>query len=247
MSRFRTLGALVVASALAASAAGAQTPANDPSARLQAVLPADVAAHVLATIAAARSHDLPAVALEQRALKFAAKGVAPSDIQRSVDEQAQRMEQGKEALESGRATKPSDSEVEAAAEALRKGVDGAQVSALAKSAPSGRSLAVPLYVIGGLLDRGLKSDDALARVAARLQARASDTEIERMPGELPPQAVAGQDHRPAETGRELAGTKRPASAGGAAAGAGAAGGPPAGVPSAAGKRGRPTTHPGGRP
>lgn len=242
MSHSRTFGALLVASAIAVGVAGAQTPAKDPSARLQEVLPPDVATRVLGVIAAARSHDLPAAALEQRALKFAAKGVAPANIERSVSDEADRMEKAKDALEDGGDAKPSDSEVEAGADAMRKGVDGAQVSALAKSAPSGRSLAVPLYVIGGLMDRGLKSDDALARVMARLQARASDAEIERMPGELPPQAVAGQAHRPAETGRELAGTKRPASAGGAAGAAGSAGGPPAGVPS--GKGGRPTTRPG---
>lgn len=245
MTHLRPFGALLVASAIAVGVAGAQTPAKDPSARLQEVLPPDVATRVLAVIAAARSHDLPAAALEQRALKFAAKGVAPANIERSVSDEADRMEQAKNALENGGDAKPADSEVEAGADAMRKGVDGAQVSALAKGAPSGRSLAVPLYVIGGLMDRGLKSDDALARVMSRLQARASDAEIERMPGELPPQAVAGQANRPAETGRELAGTKRPASAGGAAGAAGGAGGPPAGVPS--GKGGRPTTRPGGRP
>ena len=55
----------------------AQTPAKDPSARLREVLPADVAQRVLARIADARDHQLPAEALENRALKFAAKGVDP--------------------------------------------------------------------------------------------------------------------------------------------------------------------------
>ena len=62
----------------------AQTPANDPSARLTQVLPADVANQVLAVIARARSHDLPAQALANRALKFAAKGVDPSSIAKAV-------------------------------------------------------------------------------------------------------------------------------------------------------------------
>jgi hypothetical protein len=223
----RVFAAVSVAALLGVPTLTAQTPTNDPSARLREVLPADVAERVLAKIADARSHGLPAAALEQRALKFAAKGVPPRDIERSVTEHAQRLEQSKDALASARTTKPTDDEIEAGAETMRKGVDGSAVSALAKSAPSGRSLAVPLFVIGGLIDRGLPSDDALERVSERLLARASDAELERMPGELPAQAVAGRTNRPAETGRDLSATKRPANAGSSS---GSAGGPPTGVP-----------------
>jgi len=205
----RFAAALAVTALVSSARLGAQTPAHDPSERLRAVLPADVAERVLARIADARAHQLPAQALENRALKFAAKGVDPADIERSVSEQADRMEKAKQALAKGRGRPATDDEVEAGADALRKGVDGAQVSALAKSAPSGRSLAVPLYVVGSLVDRGLPSDAALARVQERLQARATDPELERLPGQLPAQAAAGQAHRPTETGRELAATKRP--------------------------------------
>ena len=220
----------VAAAMFAAVTAGAQTPAADPSARLREVLPADVAARVLATIADARSHDLPAAALENRALKFAAKGVAPVDIERSVKAQAIRMDKAKHALEGARGTKPADDEVEASAEAMRRGVSGAQVSEVAKRAPSGRSLAVPMYVIGSLMDRGLPSDAALARVYARLDAKASDADLQKMPHELPAQAVAGKAHKPATTGTDLAATKRPANAGGR----------PSTIPANGGARGRST-------
>ena len=249
MRHTRKLTTALAALALGATLAGAQTPASDPSARLKAVLPPDVAARVLATIADARARDLPADALEQRALKFAAKGVAPTAIEKSVAEQAERMSRARDALTRGRRTKPAGDEVEAGAEAMRKGVDGAKVSALAQSAPSGRSLAVPLYVIGSLVDRGLPSDEALARVQARLKARVADRDLEQLPGELP-DAVAGrgqgkgQGNRPAETGRELAATKRPGSAGGSSNAGNGRGGPPAGVPGNAGKNARPTTPPG---
>ena len=232
----RTLAALVAATALSGSALAAQTPANDPSARLKEVLPADVAERVLATIARARARELPAAALEHRALKFAAKGVAPRDIERSVADQADRMEKAKVALESRRGAKPSGDEIDAGAEAMRKGVDGAKVSALAKSAPSGRSLAVPLYVIGSLMDRGLPSDEALKRVQERLAARATDSEIEK----LPAQAVAGRANRPAQTGRDLAATRR-------ASGAGRSGSA-SGVPANGGMAARPSVPgPGRRP
>jgi hypothetical protein len=242
MRHSRTLAMLAIATLLGGSAAlpaAAQTPAKDPSARLKEVLPADVADRVLATIAQARARELPAAALEHRALKFAAKGVAPSDIEKSVSEQEERMVQAKAALQKTRSAKPTDDEVEAGAEAIRKGVDGAEVSALAKSAPSGRSLAVPLYVIGSLIDRGLPSDQALQKVQERLQARATDADLQA----LPAQAVAGQSNKPAQTGRDLAATKRPAGAGAGRAASGA----PAGVPANAGAAVRPTVPQGHRP
>jgi hypothetical protein len=232
MRFIRTLMVLGAISTLGVTGAGAQTPAKDPSDRLREVLPADVADRVLARIAEARARELPAAALEHRALKFAAKGVAPDDIERSVSEQADRMASAKQALETARGGKASADEVEAGAEAMRKGVDGAEVSALAKSAPSGRSLAVPLYVIGGLIDRGLPSDAALQKVRERLMARASDADLEA----LPEQAVAGMANKPAETGRDLAATKRPANPGRS----GTAGAPPASVPANGGKGARPS-------
>ena len=221
---------------LIAGTAAAQTPAYDPSERLREVLPADVAAKVLATIAEARAQNLPAQALEQRALKFAAKGVDPKLIAKSIDEQEDRMEKAKDALDDVKGRKPSDDEIEAGAEAMRQGVDGAAVSELAKSAPSGRSLAVPLFVIGSLVDRGLPSDEALARVLAKLQARASDRELETLAGNRP--ADVGQGNKPTATGRP-AGVGKPAGVGAARGG-----GPPAGVPANAGKGAKPTSPPG---
>jgi hypothetical protein len=228
MNQIRSFAVLVLAIALNAQSSIAQTPARDPSARLREVLPADVAQRVLARIAEARARQLPAEALENRALKFAAKGVDPKNIERSVNEQAARMETARAALASGRKSTPAGDEIEAGAEAMRKGVDGASVILLAKTAPSGRSLAVPLFVIGSLTDHGLSSADALQRVLARLKDRASDTDLERMPGELPPQAVAGQANRPASTGRDFGQSHKPASAG-----------PPAGVPGNAGAKSNP--------
>jgi hypothetical protein len=182
---FRKIRLLMLAMPMATTALFAQTPAADPSDRLREVLPADVAERVLARIAEARSRELPAQALENRALKFAARGIAPADIERAINEHVDRQAQSRTALEAGRTERPRPEEVEAGAEAMRQGVDGEAVSALARSAPSGRSLAVPLYAIGSLVDRGLPSDAALQRVLERLQARATDAEIERMPNGVP--------------------------------------------------------------
>ena len=166
---------IIAAMLLCASAASAQK-AHDPSARLREVLPAKVADHVLATIADARSHSLPAAALEQQALHLTQNGAKPADVEKSIDRSAENMKKSKDALENA-GRKPTSDEVVAGSKLIGRGVDGSKVSAFAKSAPSGRSLAVPLYVTGSLMDRGLKSDAALARVHARLMAKATDRQL----------------------------------------------------------------------
>jgi hypothetical protein len=262
MAPLLAAGVALCAPTVGAQVAGANSnrpaslPAQDPTARLREVLPADVADRVIARIAEARAKGLAAGALEQRALKFAARGVAPAQIERSITEQAVRQERAADVLKGARAVRASGDEIDAAAEAMRQGVDGKTISALASSAPSGRSLAVPLAVLGELQDRGLPSDEALARVRERLQARATDRELAELPAAGNGNGLAkgrpADAGKPALTGRDLAATKRPAAAGGAGNGNGA-GGPPAGIPAAPGngKGKAPVTPPGkgkgGRP
>lgn len=150
----------------------AQGPSVDPSERLRAVLPADVAERVLARIAEARAHELPAKALEHRALELAAKGVAPADVETGIARHANRLAAARAALVQGGRERPADEETEAAELVIRHGAGGA-ISALAQSTPSGESLAVPLFVLAGLMDRGLPSDQAIARVHAALTERAA--------------------------------------------------------------------------
>lgn len=226
----------VTAITIVAHAADGRAQSADASARLRQVLPADVAARVFDVIEKARSRGLPADALENRALKFAARGVDAQAIEKSVVEQEERMERVRDVLESARGRKPEDDEVEAGAEALRKGIEGSKVAALAKDAPAERSLAVPLYVIGSLLDRGLSSDAALRRVEEKLRSRATDRDIERMAVDVPTPSANGRG-RGAEMGRALGATKHPG--GGSGNPNGSAGGPPAGVPGNGGKPAKP--------
>lgn len=240
------LTALCAALAMPLVGVAAQTPARDPSERLRSVLPADVAERVIARIADARAHELPAQALANRALKYASRGVAPADIERSISAHADRMNTAFGLLQGARGQRPAGDEVDAGAEALRQGVSGAAVSALAKSAPSGRSLTVPLFVLGGLVERGVPADSALAQVRERLAARASDDEIESM-------SNAGGANRGGNngnsgpgklTGLERAATMRPAGAGSP----GGASGKAPGVPNNGGKAANPNKpNPPGRP
>jgi hypothetical protein len=196
---------LIAVTLMFASAASAQT-ANDPSATLRKVLPTKVAEHVLATIADARSHSLPAAALEQQALRLARTGAKPADVEKSIDRSADNMKQAKGALEkNGR--KPTNDEVVAGSKLIGRGVDGSKVSDFAQTAPSGRSLAVPLYVTGSLMDRGLKSDAALARVHTRLMQKATDRQLTAEAN------ATASEKRPATANKEGGLAHRPATVG----------------------------------
>jgi hypothetical protein len=231
------VGALALPAALVA-----QTPAHDASGTLEQVLPPSVAEQVLATIAEAQSRGLPATALAHRALELTAKGMPPTDIPGAIAGVETAMGAGKAALAAGGRAQVSDAEVEAAGVAEGNGVDGTTISALAKSAPSGRGLAVPLAVLTALMDRGLPADDALARVVARLEARASDQEL----AALPDQAGNGLDHWPATTAQTLAASRRPAWAGPPGVTPGGVS-PPVAAPPGSGARPTVPTHPAGHP
>ena len=205
---------IVAATLLFASTAAAQK-AHDPSAQLRQVLPAKVADHVLATIADARSHSLPAAALEQQALRLARKGTKPVDVEQSIDRSAENMKNAKSALVSA-GRKPTNDEVVAGGALIGKGVDGKQVSTWAKTAPSGRDLTVPINVTASLMNRGLKSDAALARVHAGLVAKKTDRQLvadaNATASEKRPETAnkdGGLAHRPATIGT----ANRPVAAG----------------------------------
>jgi len=232
------LGLLCAATLAAQGTGSAET--QDPTVRLREVLPAADASRVLSIVERATANGLPGIALAQRALKFAARGVPSDDIVRAVGEQAARQAAGRALLDSVRAHGASGDEVEAAAEALREGVSGPDVSTLAKSAPSGRSLVVPLYVLGSLTARGLPSDQALQRVQQRLAARASDADLES----LPQQAENARNGTPGAAGRAIGLSHHPS--GESPAGAAAHGGPPPGVPANPVGH-RPATTPAGPP
>jgi hypothetical protein len=149
---------------------------QDPVQRLGEVLPADLAAQVATRVEAARSGGLPTQAVANLALEGVAKGRSSAEVLQALDALVSDMGRAREAIQAA-GRQPGAGEVEAATTALRMGVDGSAVSELARSGPAGRSLAIPLLVMGGLTQRGLPSDEALEAVRARLAARAPDAEL----------------------------------------------------------------------
>lgn len=165
---------LLAAVLLPVSAAAQQ----DPSERLTEVLPPEISAQVLERIETARVRELPEQAVANLALEGVAKGRSAEAVLAAVELLVGEMGRARDALQAaGRA--PGGGEVEAATAAMRMGVDGEAISELARSQPSGRTLAVALLVMGGLAERGLPSDQALAAIRNRLEAGAEDAGLLR--------------------------------------------------------------------
>lgn len=174
---------------------------EDLSERLQDVLPGDVAEQVIAVVENARNQALPDQAVANLALEGVAKGRSAEEVLGAVETLVGDLSAAQDAIQAaGRA--PETGEVEAATAAMRMGVDGDAISELAQSQPSGRSLAVPMLVLGSLTERGLPSDEALAQVAARLEARADDAALVSDMAEMAPGMAQGG--MPAEVGLALA-------------------------------------------
>ncbi len=212
--------------------------AQDPLVRLRQLVSREVADRVAATMEQARREGLPDRAIAARVLEGAAKGAADGRLVEAADRALAGLENARAALEAGGRV-PAAVEIEAAAQAMELGVDGRAVASLAQSSPSGRSLAVPLAALAALVARGLPADRAVEAVRARLELRASDVEISRLPDRAAEFLAAGLD--PARAGlalaRERAGFDLPVFAIPVVAG------PPPGIPPNAGE---PSSVPGGR-
>ena len=175
---------------------------QDPVGRLSEVLPPDMVEQVLGRVESARAMDLPTQAVANLALEGVAKGRSAEEVLAAVELLVSDLGRAREALQaSGRLT--NGGEIEAAASALRMGVDGSDVSDLARSGPPGRSLSIPLLVMGGLAQRGLPSDQALEAVRERLAARAPDAELLSTFGG--PGLGLGRGRAPDGAGADLAG------------------------------------------
>jgi len=151
---------------------------QDPAARLAEVLPPDLAAQVVARVESAREQELPTQPVANLALEGVAKGRSAQEVLTALDALVSDMGRAREAIQSA-GREAGAGEVEAATTALRMGVDGSAVSELVRSGPPGRSLTVPLLIMGSLAQRGLPSDQALAAVRDRLAARAADVDLLR--------------------------------------------------------------------
>jgi hypothetical protein len=148
--------------------AEAQTKSVDASAQVS----------VEAEITAARERGLPAQAIQRRAAEARAKGKTESQAAIAARELRANFEAAQQAIVRAGRSSPREDEVERGGYAIERGYTGAQVEALARSAPSDRSLVVAFDVLTELVARGVANENALAQVQSKLEARADDAQIQ---------------------------------------------------------------------
>jgi hypothetical protein len=182
-------------------------------------------------IAAARQRaaaaGIPVSLLDGKVAEGRAKAIPVDRIATAVERRLASLQRARDAMGGGArppALTPADLTV--GADALDAGVDPAALGRLAREAGADRRT-VAIAVLTQLVQEGMASEQALARVTAAL-ARDPD-ELRRLPGE-----AKGQGHGEGQARRgppEVRGPANAAAHGGQANG----GGPPASVPGAAGK------------
>ncbi len=138
-------------------ASGRQGEAQD--ARLAAQLDAETRSRVNLVIERARAASLPIEPIVDKALEGARKRAPNARIIDAVTTLAARLDSSRVAMGSA----STEAELVAAASALQAGV-GIDVLTRLRRERSGRSLAVPLVVLGDLVTRGVPRDTASALI-----------------------------------------------------------------------------------
>lgn len=155
----RRLGAARVGALLALAIAVPGTAAAAQDARLVAQLDAATQQRVSAVIERARAASLPVEPLVDKALEGARKRAPSARIVDAVTSLAARLDSSRVALGMG----STEAELVAAASALQAGV-GTRVLSQLRQERAGKSLAVPLVVLGDLVTRGVPHDTASALI-----------------------------------------------------------------------------------
>ena len=144
-------------------------------------------ARLEAAFAAARARGLPEEPMARRVAEGEAKGAAESEIIAAASEVKAQMEITQEAMLAAGRTHPSGDEISRGAMLMAHGVTSTQIETMARRTPSNRSLVVAFDVVSQLSAQGMPVGQALSRVQAKLDARASDAAIRA----LSPSATLG--------------------------------------------------------
>ena len=171
---------LVLLLALLASPVYAQQP--DLAARLtQRGAPAAFAQAVSQLATQARADGLPVGPLADKAFEGLAKGYAPDRILPVVEALAARLRDGRAAVTSTKLPHPPGALIAAAAEALGRGIDHAEVSQILTAAPTPTDAAVGLTVAASLAAQGIVPGDATQAVTDAYRHGHSSEDVLELP------------------------------------------------------------------
>lgn len=193
-------GVLLAAALAAAPALWAQQ--ADLRTRLAARgLPAGLTDEVVAIAADAVAQGLPADPLADKAIEGFAKHVPPPRIVAALRQFSVRMLQARGAVREAGVSAPPGDLIAAAAEAMQRGLESAQVGTVVRAAPE-RALAAPaLTVTAALAAQGMASDQAVLVVADAMRAGRTMAQILDLPAVA--RAMQAQGMTPAEAGRRM--------------------------------------------
>jgi len=137
-------------------------------------------ASVDAEISAARAHGVPERPIRRRVAEGRAKGASDAQVAAAAHSLRLGLEASEAAMVRAGRAQPSDEEIARGAYAMERGYTDAQIEAVARSAPSDRSLVVAFDVLTRLSERGVPVARALAQVQSKLAARETDASIDAL-------------------------------------------------------------------
>lgn len=202
-------------------AASAQATSNGNVDLSSSKLSAGAQAKVDAIFQTAKSKNLPDQPIRERIAEGQAKGAAEAQIVDAAQGVETRLEASQSALIKAGRAQPQPTEIASAAQAMERGANDAHIVSLVKHAPADRSLAVSFNVLAKLAANGESVDDALAKIAAKLDAGASDEALASLAGGTPgnpptaakPPEGATADANAAAAGSAAVGTVKGVTAG----------------------------------
>jgi hypothetical protein len=135
-------------------------------------------------LAAAARDSIPVLALENKALEGAAKGVPPVRILEGVRRLGEELRDVRQVLRTTALPSPTSEEVIAAADARRRGVPAEEIAQLRRDASPATPLVVSLTVLGDLVQRGIPADYARAVIQRLTDASLPGDQIAAIPGRV---------------------------------------------------------------
>ncbi|MHB8838076.1 MAG: hypothetical protein ACYC7F_03900 [Gemmatimonadaceae bacterium] len=180
----------------ATGAAGVSATAPDPQASAQARAHANVhaafnaperfsangRAKLKAMVDDARWHGLPSEPIEHRVAEGEAKGASETAVLAAAAKVKADMEATQSVLIASGRAKPSGDECARGAMLMGRGVTSAQIETMARHTPANRSRGVAFDGVSRRAAQGVPVNQALARVQAKIDSRASDAALLSLAG-----------------------------------------------------------------
>jgi len=195
-------------------------------------LPVTLVNDVTAVAADASAQGLPTDLLVDKAIEGWAKHIPPARIMAVIRQQSMQLVEAREAVRAIGVDAPAGPVINAAAEAMGRGISAAQVGAVLEAAPTPEAAGPGLRVAAALSAQGLGSEHAVAVVVQAMRRGETPEELLNLPSFA--RAMQAQGMGPLQIGERL--MQGAGGAPGAGQGSGMGARPPA-VPPGAGQAG----------